>query len=85
MTIALEFRRVSFQDLSGRKILSDVSFALPAGESLALIGRSGSGKTTILKLINRLFEPSAGDVLVEGRSATLWDPIRLRRRIGYVL
>jgi osmoprotectant transport system ATP-binding protein len=66
-------------------ILSDVSFSLPQGESLALIGRSGSGKTTILKLINRLYEPTTGVVRVEGVPTVEWDPIRLRRRIGYVL
>lgn len=50
-----------------------------------LLGRSGSGKTTALKLINRLLEPTEGAVLVEGRSTLEWDPIRLRRRIGYVI
>jgi osmoprotectant transport system ATP-binding protein len=82
---AVEFRNVSFQYNLGRPILTSLSFALPAGETLALIGRSGSGKTTVLKLINRLFEPSAGEVYVEGKATTGWDPIRLRRRIGYVL
>jgi len=62
-----------------------MSFTLSKGEALALVGRSGSGKTTVLKLINRLFEPSAGEVLVEGVPTTAWDPIRLRRRIGYVI
>jgi len=49
------------------------------------LGESGSGKTTTLKLINRLLEPTSGEVLVEGRATTQWDPIRLRRRIGYVI
>jgi len=49
------------------------------------LGRSGSGKTTTLKLINRLLEPTSGEVLVEGRRTTDWDPICLRRRIGYVI
>ncbi len=83
--IAVEFRGVRFRHASGREVLSGVSFSLPAGESLALIGRSGSGKTTILKLINRLQDPSAGEVRVEGQPTTAWDPIRLRRRIGYVI
>jgi osmoprotectant transport system ATP-binding protein len=82
---AVEFRDVTFQRASGRTILSGVSFTVMKGESFALIGRSGSGKTTILKLINRLLDPSAGDVLVDGESTRQWDPIRLRRRIGYVL
>jgi len=84
-TNAVEFRSVSFRHASGRPVLSHMSFALPVGEALALVGRSGSGKTTVLKLINRLFEPSAGEVLVEGVPTTTWDPIRLRRRIGYVI
>lgn len=82
---AVEFRGVSFRHASGREVLADLSFALPAGEALALIGRSGSGKTTILKLINRLLDPSAGEVRVEGVPTSEWDPIRLRRRIGYVI
>jgi osmoprotectant transport system ATP-binding protein len=85
MASAVEFRDVTFQHLSGRTVLSGVSFTVREGESFALIGRSGSGKTTILKLINRLFDPSHGDVLVDGKSTRQWDPIRLRRRIGYVL
>ena len=55
------------------------------GETVVLLGRSGSGKTTTLKLINRLLEPTAGEVWVEGRPTSAWDPIRLRRRIGYVI
>src|SRR5213594_3869856 len=82
---AVEFRTVSFRHVSGRPVLSEMSFTLSKGEALALVGRSGSGKTTVLKLINRLFEPSAGEVRVEGRPTTAWDPIRLRRRIGYVI
>ena len=50
-----------------------------------LLGRSGSGKTTTLKLINRLLEPTAGEILIDGRSGGSWDPIQLRRGIGYVI
>lgn len=55
------------------------------GEVLAFVGASGSGKTTLLKMVNRLLEPDGGEVLVEGRDTRTWDPIRLRRRIGYVI
>jgi len=82
---AVEFRDVTFQRPSGLTVLSGVSFTVREGESFALIGRSGSGKTTILKLINRLLDPSGGDVLVGGTSTRQWDAIHLRRRIGYVL
>jgi osmoprotectant transport system ATP-binding protein len=66
-------------------VLSDVSFAVEGGETLALVGRSGAGKSTVLRLINRLLEPEAGRVLVAGRETTRWDPYDLRRHAGYVL
>ena len=65
--------------------MRDLSFDVARGETLVLLGRSGSGKTTTLKLINRLLEPSAGEVVVDGKSTVSWDPIALRRRIGYVI
>lgn len=65
--------------------LEDFNLAVAAGETIALVGRSGAGKSTVLKLTNRLLLPQAGVVLVEGRDTREWDPIRLRRRIGYVL
>ena len=68
-----------------RLVLDDLHLAVPAGQSLALVGRSGAGKSTVLKLINRLLLPDAGHVSVEGRDTRQWDPIGLRRRIGYVL
>jgi osmoprotectant transport system ATP-binding protein len=55
------------------------------GETLVLLGRSGSGKTTTLKLINRLLEPTGGEVRVENKTTTVWDAIELRRHIGYVI
>jgi osmoprotectant transport system ATP-binding protein len=62
-----------------------VNLSVNRGETLVLLGRSGSGKTTALKLINRLLEPTAGTVQVEGRSTLEWDAIALRRHIGYVI
>jgi osmoprotectant transport system ATP-binding protein len=62
-----------------------VSFELEEGEFLCLIGPSGCGKTTILKMVNRLVEPSSGSVYVEGKEVMEWDPIKLRRHIGYVI
>jgi osmoprotectant transport system ATP-binding protein len=80
-------RHVSYQfaGAAGASVLSNVSLQVAAGEILVLLGRSGSGKTTLLRLINRMLVPSSGEVLVEGRATDRWDPIRLRRRIGYVI
>jgi len=66
-------------------VLRGLDLVVESGETLALVGRSGAGKSTILKLINRLLEPDAGEIVVTGRSAAEWDPFELRRRIGYVL
>ena len=81
----IEFLRVSYHLRDHRVLLSDLDLKVQRGETLVLLGRSGSGKTTSLKLINRLLEPTAGAVRVEGRSTLAWDPIKLRRRIGYVI
>jgi osmoprotectant transport system ATP-binding protein len=70
---------------SGRVILDRLTLEVAAGETLALIGRSGSGKTTALRLVNALLRPTAGAVRVGGRSTVEWDPIVLRRRTGYVI
>ena len=80
---------VSFRHVFGRigqkEILHNLSFDVEAGETLVLLGRSGSGKTTALKMVNGLLLPSAGEVSIEGVPTTAWDLIRLRRRIGYVI
>ena len=82
---AIEFRSVSFALPKGRTLLADLNLAVNAGETLVLLGRSGSGKTTTMKLINRLLDPTSGEVRVEGKPTVEWDPIRLRRRVGYVI
>jgi osmoprotectant transport system ATP-binding protein len=82
---AVEFRGVSYQAPNGREILHDFNLVVPRGEILVLLGRSGSGKTTALKLVNRLYEISSGDLLVENRAAREWDIIKLRRSIGYAI
>jgi osmoprotectant transport system ATP-binding protein len=81
---AIEFDHVSFS-LNERPLLQDLSLSVNLGETLVLLGRSGSGKTTTLKLINGLRLPTQGKVRVSGRATTEWDPIRLRRGIGYVI
>jgi osmoprotectant transport system ATP-binding protein len=83
----IEVRGVSWRanPRSSKEILVDVSLAVPRGTTLVLLGRSGSGKTTLLKLINGMLRPSSGEVRVESRATQEWDPIQLRRRIGYVI
>src|SRR5579862_8008161 len=82
---AIEFRDVSFARRPGAPVLDHFSVTVATGEVLALVGRSGAGKTTVLKLVNRLLLPDAGSVFVEGQDTRDWEPIRLRRRAGYVL
>ena len=82
---AVEFHAVAYRLPNGREILNELSFAVARGEILVLLGRSGSGKTTALKLVNRLLEHSSGEVRVEGRSTHNWDVIQLRRHIGYAI
>ena len=66
-------------------VLKGLDLDVAQGETLALVGRSGAGKSTILKLINRLLEPDSGEVTVRDRPVVQWDRFELRRRIGYVL
>ncbi|MGD0514676.1 MAG: ATP-binding cassette domain-containing protein [Terriglobales bacterium] len=86
---AIEFRNVCYR-LGGngdaaRTLLHDLNLEVQRGETLVLLGRSGSGKTTTLKLINRLLTPSEGELRVDSRPIDEWDVIRLRRMIGYVI
>jgi osmoprotectant transport system ATP-binding protein len=86
---AIEFRKVSYRvDANGeatRELLHDLNLEVQRGETLVLLGRSGSGKTTTLKLINHLLAPSSGELCVDSRPTREWDVIRLRRMIGYVI
>jgi osmoprotectant transport system ATP-binding protein len=82
---ALEFRDVSFTRPGGTRVLDHFNLSVESGEVIALAGRSGAGKSTLLKLVNRLLDPDSGDVIVEGRSTRDWEPIQLRRSVGYVL
>jgi len=84
MSPAVSFSKVHYR-IGDRSILAEISFDLEPGETLVMLGRSGSGKTTALKLINALLTPSDGEVRVNGQSTTQSDPIQLRRRIGYVI
>ncbi len=82
---AIKFSNVSYRLETGYDLLRNLNLEVLRGETLVLLGRSGSGKTTSLKLINRLLEQSEGEIHVDGRSVRDWDVIRLRRMIGYVI
>lgn len=81
----IEFRNVTYRVANGRELLRHLDLIVQEGETLVLLGRSGSGKTTTLKLINDLLSPTEGEVLVQGKSTKNWDVVRLRRTIGYVI
>jgi osmoprotectant transport system ATP-binding protein len=81
----VQFHNVTFSLPTAANIISDLNLTVEKGETLVLLGESGCGKTTTLKLVNRLLTPSSGQVLVEGKPTIDWDPIALRRRIGYVI
>jgi len=82
---AVAWNEVSKTYPNGHRALEGVSLNVADGEILALLGTSGSGKTTLLKMVNVLVQPSSGQVLVRGRPTADWDPIALRRSIGYVI
>src|SRR5271165_4421430 len=82
---AIEFRRVGYQVSPGITLIDDLNLSVRRGETVMLLGRSGSGKTTCLKMINRLLAPTGGEIRVDGTPVAQWDAIRLRRRIGYAI
>src|SRR6202050_218313 len=81
---AVEFRHVQFR-IGDRTILDNLTLSVEPGETLVLLGRSGSGKTTALRLINGMILPTSGEVRIGGKPTPEWDPVRLRRGIGYVI
>jgi osmoprotectant transport system ATP-binding protein len=81
----IELREVSRTYPGGVTAVDRVSLVVPSGTTLCLLGTSGCGKTTTLKMVNRLVEPTSGTVLIGGRDARARDPIELRRSIGYVI
>ncbi|MBE9121204.1 ATP-binding cassette domain-containing protein [Tychonema sp. LEGE 07199] len=82
--VAVECLEVTYR-LNRRYLVEKINFQVLQGEVLVLLGRSGSGKTTTMKLINNLLAPTSGEVLVMGKPTTEWNPIQLRRKIGYVI
>jgi osmoprotectant transport system ATP-binding protein len=83
-TPVLDFRGVSYQ-VGGRAILREIHLQVHPGETVVLLGRSGCGKTTLLKTVNRMLQPTSGEIRLDGKSLLDSDPIHLRRGIGYVI
>jgi len=81
----VDFRSVSYAVNGGVPIIDRLNLAVGQGQTLVLLGESGCGKTTTLRLVNRLLMPTSGQVWVEGKPTTEWDAISLRRRTGYVI
>lgn len=81
----LEFKNVSKVYKGGKKAVDDVSLSFEKGEFIAFIGTSGSGKTTTMRMINRMIEPTSGQILINGEDIAKKDPVELRREIGYVI
>jgi osmoprotectant transport system ATP-binding protein len=85
MSAAIEFRDLSFATPQGRLLLDNISLGIEAGTTVAVLGRSGSGKTTFLRTVNRMVQPTSGEVLVRGQSVSDTNLLELRRGIGYVI
>jgi osmoprotectant transport system ATP-binding protein len=85
MSAAIEFRDVSFQAPQGRLLLDRISLEVEEGTTTAILGRSGCGKTTLLRTVNGMVSPTSGEVWVHGASVGSADLIALRRGIGYVI
>lgn len=85
MTAAVEFRDVGFTTKQGRVLLHDISLSIQEGTVTAILGRSGSGKTTLLRTVNRMIEPTSGEVRVRAKDVQAMDVVALRRGIGYVI
>ncbi|OGN82641.1 MAG: hypothetical protein A2X23_09300 [Chloroflexi bacterium GWC2_73_18] len=86
--VPVEFRHVTKRyagDLDAPAAVEDLSLTVPAGQTCVLVGPSGCGKTTTLKMVNRLVEPTSGQILIDGVDVARHDPVKLRRGIGYVI
>ena len=83
--MAIEFRSVTKQFPDGTVAVDDFSLVLPAHKTTVFVGSSGCGKTTLLRMINRLIEPTSGEITIDGEPIQNRDPVRLRRGIGYAM
>ena len=86
MELAVEFKDVTKKFSQGTKnAVNHVSFQIRAGELVTILGTSGCGKTTLMKMINRLYDPTSGEIFIFGKNIRQEDPVKLRQKIGYVI
>jgi len=85
LSSAIEIRDVSFANAQGRLLLDNISLSVEEGTTAAILGRSGSGKTTLLRTLNRMVQPTSGEILLHGKNVASFDLIKLRRNMGYVI
>ncbi|QEV99522.1 ATP-binding cassette domain-containing protein [Microbacterium caowuchunii] len=81
----IEFRGVSKEFPGGTQAVRDFDLVVPSRKTTVLVGSSGCGKTTLLRMINRMVEPTAGTIEIDGEDVSAGSPVHLRRRIGYVM
>jgi osmoprotectant transport system ATP-binding protein len=81
----IEFRRVTKTFSGGNDAVKDFSLIIPSGSVTVLVGSSGCGKTTLLRMVNKMVDPTSGDILIDGHNVIDHDPVALRRKIGYVM
>ena len=81
----IELKKITKSFDGGKKVVDNLDLIINQGEFVVLIGESGCGKTTTMKMINRLIEPTNGNIFIDGQDIMDMDPIELRRKIGYVI
>ena len=85
MDILIEFKHVTKVFKGGKVAVDDVNISFNKGEFICFIGTSGSGKTTTMRMLNRMLDPTKGQILIDGQDIQKKDPVQLRREIGYVI
>ncbi|MCU1526279.1 MAG: transporter ATP-binding protein, partial [Frondihabitans sp.] len=81
----IEFRSVTKQYPDGTRAVEDFSLVIPSRKTTVFVGSSGCGKTTILRMINRMVDPTSGSIQIDGNDIGVLEPVKLRRSIGYVM
>ncbi len=85
MIMSVEYRNITKQYGDGEAAVDDFSLVVASHSTTVLVGSSGCGKTTLLRMVNRMVDPDQGQVLIDDQDVTELEPVRLRRSIGYVM